>query len=531
VTGPVAVASRVNFRDPAVICSLLIPGLVGTYLLLTSTTTLIQGIWPYDTKRILQLGLLLVLFLITSFNGKIREQFGLVLSAVPGWLRLSLAGLFAWGTLSAFSNAESVGHALNSLSEVVLLATLSLGVFAVAACRRVGGPWFDRIAVGLIALTGLAVGLQELFGALAAHASGLDFSYRVSLLHFSWPRFYNQVQSWTVPLLVAIPTLFYRRPLAIGLCLIALGLQWYILLMTGARGSVLAISAAVIWALLFFPFLRRKLLRWQLAGLFIGLLIYSLLVFSFENNAPENGAAVTSTKVQELSAEQAPPSDYAQDNPPSDNKFFAQSLGRPMTSTFGRSWMWQTAWQEARTHPWFGIGPMNFVCTRPPWFGHPHNFPLQIAAEWGLPAALALCLITAYILLIACWQFRARQGIAPANRVLAGLLLTSVIAAAIHACLSGVLVMPASQTTGLLIGGTLLGLIESGKKPTGAGKASYMVIPGLIFSVALLGFGLQEMKTMNARAENIPAVESLTPRIWQNSRVCTLTTNRFPVTE
>ncbi|HET6592993.1 MAG TPA: hypothetical protein VFG48_08780, partial [Xanthomonadales bacterium] len=35
--------------------------LPGLYLLLTSTTTLVPGIWPYDAKRMLQFVLLLLL--------------------------------------------------------------------------------------------------------------------------------------------------------------------------------------------------------------------------------------------------------------------------------------------------------------------------------------------------------------------------------------------------------------------------------------------------------------------------------------
>ena len=134
--------------------------LPGIYLLLTSTTHLVPGIWPYDTKRMLQFGLLALLFLLPVAHRRIRTEFGQVLAAVPLWIGVTLAAIFAWGTLSALVNARSGMHLANSLSEVALLGSLVLGMLIVAACRRLGGRGFDRIAIGLLALTGLAVGTQ-----------------------------------------------------------------------------------------------------------------------------------------------------------------------------------------------------------------------------------------------------------------------------------------------------------------------------------------------------------------------------------
>ena len=113
--------------------------------------------------------------------------------------------------------------------------------------------------------------------------------------------------------------------------------------------------------------------------------------------------------------------------------------------------------EDIRQHPLTGIGPMNYVCTSPKPIGHPHNFPLQLAAEWGIPVAVvsAAC--------CACCgggrhHVRQNRFGSPEDNILAGLLLTGLTAAALHACLSGVMVMPASQVTGLLICGMLLGL-------------------------------------------------------------------------
>ena len=140
--------------------------------------------------------------------------------------------------------------------------------------------------MALIALTGLAVGVQDLVGAAAAHMAEVEFNFDLALIYFSWPRFYNQVQTWMVPALVALPLLFARYRLASIVCFIVLGLQWYIILATGARGSFVSISAAIVIAMISLPTVRYRLLKWQAFGLALGVLIFALVAFSFEAGGP-----------------------------------------------------------------------------------------------------------------------------------------------------------------------------------------------------------------------------------------------------
>jgi putative inorganic carbon (HCO3(-)) transporter len=171
-----------------------------------------------------------------------------------------------------------------------------------------------------------------------------------------------------------------------------------------------------------------------------------------------------------------------------------------------------------------GIGPMNYVCSSPELIGHPHNFPLQLAAEWGIPVALAAC----FIFLVLVWRVsqNVRQGRhdCAQDGELAGLLLTGVLAAALHACLSGVMVMPASQVAGMLICGMLLGLspLRQNQRPTPAYRR--WGIPGLLLSVCLLALGFHELRTMEIRAPQLAPGEDMRPRVWQNAKVCKLYT-------
>ncbi|MFC1720081.1 O-antigen ligase family protein [Pseudomonadota bacterium] len=515
----------VNLRDSAVLISLAIAVLFGSYLLLTSTTDPLPGIqWRYDAKRILQFGLLFLLFLAPALNGRIRDEFGDLLSAVPRWLKITLVAVFSWGVLSVLVNTQSLMQGLNSFSEVALLTSLILGVFVIAACRRIAGRPFDQIAIGLIALTGLTVGVQELIGVVAAQNAGVDFNFRISLLHFSWPRFYNQFQSWTVPALIALPILFSRYKLATVLCAVVLGLQWYIMVMGAARGSVVSLVAASAFALVFLPQIRGRLFKWQAIGLLLGLLIYAIVLYSFSADQPGRNpdpttAAVESSQEPEGNSTTRD-STFSEDN----SGFFRQSLGRPMAHTSGRTAMWRSTLEDVRQHSLLGIGPMNYVCTSSKRIGHPHNFPLQLAAEWGVPVALAVCLLILALLWRATRYIRKNRFASPEDNQLAGLLLTGVLAAACHANLSGVMVMPASQTTGLLIGGLLLGLLPDAYREKPAGLISWGFIPGLILVVALFILGIYELQTMKDRAQLLKPGYDMRPRMWQDSKVCSFYT-------
>lgn len=514
-----------NLKHPAVLISLFVPTLIGIYLFLTSTSYLIPGIWPYDAKRILQFVLLLILFLVPALHGRIRGELGALASSVPGWLRITLFGVFGWGVCSSLINAQSVMHLLNSLMEVALLTALVLGIFVVAACRRIAGRWFDRIAITLITLTGLAIGMQDLVGVAAAHFEGVEFNFYTTLIYFSFPRFYNQVQSWIIPALVVIPLLFTRHRLAYFICFVVLGLQWYIILATGARGSFVSITAAIVFTVIFLPAVRYRLLKWQAFGFTLGAIIYVLVMFSFEAAGPSGATGPGPEPVQQSDFRDSDMGNSGGRLSGGDSSFFKQSMGRPMAHSSGRTWMWSVMVSDARSNPLLGIGPMNYVCVKPYNFGHPHNFPLQLAAEWGIPVALAACVVFLVLLWHGCQGIRRGVFGKSEDGMIAGLLLTAVLAAALHSCLSGVMVMPASQVTGLLICGMLLGLYPSAPRERPVTPTlRWSFVPGLLLTAGLLGLGGYELKTMDERESRMPAKDTGIPRIWQQAKVCRLYT-------
>ena len=293
--------------------------------------------------------------------------------------------------------------------------------------------------------------------------------------------------------------------------------------MTGARGSFVAIGAASFFALIFLPPIRSCLLKWQIAGFVLGALIFALVMFSFETGDAADGTTEPkSDSIQHSVGREADRKASGARLTGGKSSFFRQSLGRPMVHTSGRTWMWSVTVRDARNNPLLGIGPMNYVCTSTERIGHPHNFPLQLAAEWGIPVALVVCAIFLFLLWRISRSIRQNEFASPDDTVIAGLLFTGVLAAALHACLSGVMVMPASQVTGLLICGMLLGMYPTAPGERVGRALHWGFIPGLIMTISLLGLGAYELQTMKSRAELLNPGESMWPRIWQDAKVCTL---------
>jgi hypothetical protein len=513
IRDPVSPAGTADTRKSAGLSfGLAAPFLLGGFLLISSTTNLIPGLWPFDSKRIIQFGLLFSIFLLPLADRSIRKELDLILRFVPRWLKLTLLAIACTGVLSALVNAQTPLHAVVSISDVILLTSLLMAVAVVAACRRSAGRWFDRVALVLLAMTGLAVGLQELIGVAASRATGFEFSYEQSLLHFAHPRFYNQVQSWIVPLLAALPLAFSRNRFAVLACLLVLGLNWYLVLMTGARGSFVSITAALLISAILLPATRRPLLLWQLSGLLLGLLIYLGVMMSFEPDTSESTVHAEGQQSTQSGGEAASADEGS--------RFYLQSLGRPMLHSTGRLWAWKGVLNDIQAHPVLGIGPMNYACVETRWLAHPHNFPLQLAGEWGLPVALAVSILALLLFWRLVRTMRHATDSSTSGVTLASLLFAGLLAAMMHACLSGVLVMPASQLTGVLICGWLLGLHDPGKRQKPASHAVGLAVAGLMFCSALLTLGVYELSTMQQREAMKNQDEVMAPRMWQDSRLC-----------
>lgn len=502
--------------------------LPGTYLLLTSTLKLHESVWPYDIKRLLEFGLLALIFCAVLLSRVLRSGFGQQIRRVPGWVKIMLILLFCLGLVSSWYNSFSAMSLYNSLFEVALLGLLFLATFCIAACRKAGGHDFDRAAIVLIAMVAAGVGLQELLGVFAAWNSGMEFNPEMALLHYSYPRFYNQVQTWSIPAIAALPLVFPGKGMVKALCVAALILEYYVMLATGGRGSMAATSLAIFTGALFLPGIRKTLILYPLAGLLGGCLIYGLVLIGFQNLQAQGVAGPMEPErpvqreepVRHPAAKRITGSAQANES----GNFSEPLTGERIWTSSGRLYLWRHSLSDMAAHPLLGIGPMNYACTGPlDRSAHPHNFPLQVAGEWGIPALLILLVATAWAWTRLLHILRGPEAQPRRDIRLAGFLATAALAAMIHACLSGVVVMPASQVAGIFVCGWLLGLMPLAP----SGKLSHwsppvLLVSGLAVSVALLAFGRQELAVADIRLERTQVLDRGIPRLWQNGKVCRL---------
>ncbi len=511
--------------------------LLGIYLILTSTRYLVPGQSILDAKRILEIMIIGVILILSLLDQGLRKSFFHQLGRLPRWFSLGIVGFLGLGVISSAYNANSWRALAYSLADVYLLAMIVVLALVVAACRSLAGTRFDQLAMLLLALLGLSVGLQELIGVGVTWSAGYQFSYDFALAHFAHPRFFNQLQTWTVPLLAALPLLFPRSRLAVFSCVAVLGLHWYIILMTGARGSALSLLFAFAFALVFIPDSRRLIIKWQSAGIMLGVIIYASMFLG-----PGNGfEQVTTPTFTHQSTESV--NESAEINPaveksieasgPASSPFYDMSLGRPMLNTSGRFALWRNAVRPARQHPVLGIGPMNYACKGPTGReGHPHNFAVQLLNEWGIPAVLLVIglLLGVLVMLFKTLRLSSSNELSSKPQLRA-VLSVSVLAATLHTGLSGLLIMPASQITAVLVCGWLLGLFGAGSdsKSAQAGfRPGFQInIPGsavLILSLVATGlltpFAIHELKNMQVYQKQLPSIESARPRFWQTAKVC-----------
>lgn len=518
---------------PTLALALTLGALPGLFLLITSTTHLVEGEFVYDIKRLLQLCLMLTLFLAATINPGLRNAFTEQFNRIPPWVQALLGLIIVLGVTSSAVNATSGMHLAYSLLEVALLTMLVIAALVIAACRTVAGELFDQVAITLLAMTAIAVGFQELLGVAAALANDLEFYFRISLMNYSWPRFYNQVQAWTLPVIAALPLIWSRshsellqsKWLQAIFCLTALGLYWYIILMTGGRGVALSLLVSFVICLLLFPATRRPSLKWHLPALVLGALLY-LAVFQVMDSGNKPAESPASSPPAATQNEGVNPSDHFAPEQ-GQSRFSRQSFsGRLSLDSSGRLWMWRGSLSDIKAHPIIGNGPMNYACTGPVnRAGHPHNFALQFAGEWGLPATLALfviALFTAWRL----WLAQVREGnrteadvVAP---VAGALLAVGIVTAAVYSMLSGVFVMPASQVAGILVGGWLMGLtpIEPEAQRAKAALALSTLIATLLIASAASGFSFIEAGKREYREPLIATMDGGIPRYWQQGKLC-----------
>lgn len=457
--------------------------------------------WPdgagyHDKQRLLQLGLAAV------------AGVGLVWTLVrdPAWLpqvsrpvACLLVAYFGLGAVSCVM-ALSGRHAWMEWSNLWLL--LVLAWLVAQDIHRCGEAWLDR----LLLINGLGCALYAVLAVTVCVMllrTGQQPTSGLLIPGYDNHRFFSHTQTVSLPLLALLVARTQGR--APRWCWWLVGsLCWTLLCVAAGRGTCLGllVGSAVLVGVWRNPTATRWCLSmWgmALAGGLTYLLLYVLL--------PQTLGLKPFGFLMEV---------------------VARSADAP---TSGRWPLWEHALAMVVDHPWLGAGPMHYAhSARDLQLGaHPHNWVLQMASEWGVPATVCVVLALAWGLRTL-WRMR-RKVVASGPRdtcTLAAWLLIGT-AVVVDGLVSGLVVMPASQLwLAMVLGcawgwsslyGSTLGAVPVGWHRPGWQWALLALAP---LSVAALAVGVwpevrdiraHEQQALQAAGDGPPL--TLRPRIWR----------------
>jgi O-antigen ligase len=345
----------------------------------------------------------------------------------------------------------------------------------------------------LVVVSGVIV-LRIMMGYLAATLQGVRLdSIALFTSVFSNRRVFGQVASMAIPLL-AYPLLAGggTRVQRWGV-FVLLAVWWMLVIVSGTRGTwmALAVAATVLAA-----FAWRACVGWlrvQVAARGVGALLFWVLFVLL-------------------------PVWLGQDATLENRLSNIESLD-------GRGELWAMAWAQIQAHPWLGIGPMHLAAIPFKSVAHPHNAVLQLAAEWGVPAALAFLLPAVFGVqrLLA----RLRQQQHASSNLLLVCLAASLLAAGAQSMVDGVIVMPYTQIWLALVVGWAVGVyfrdVAVSASIVPDSRMVFLVMPVLsLFALALLLNGIFPEVLYRAQATQAFLEEgnnAIPPRYWLVGRI------------
>ena len=456
--------------------------LTGLALFAGPVAVLSDNLGWHDQQRIVQIVLLAVAGLgaLTLW----RHDVSACAARVPRWVRRSLAGAFGLGLVSAFTAAYPRFAALEWATFWLLASLAMLLAMHASKAKTLFDVWAYRVVAAVAAMIALKVMVAYVVAMFVVRP--LDTT-RLFDGVFANRRFFGQVASMVVPLL-AFPLLRGGLSKAAHVALFGLLTVWWMLVIaSGTRGTWVALVLASGVLAVFAWRASRGWIRLQLMALAGGASLFAIFFIWLPGQLAlhasiENRLANIST----LSA---------------------------------RDELWAVAWTQVQAHPWLGVGPMHLAAIPMTHGAHPHNSVLQLAAEWGVPAAIAL-LVPALIGVLRLLR-KLREEASP--DILLVCLAASLLAAAAQSMVDGVIVIPYTQTWLALVAGWALGVYFRNVGQTVVANDSHTGISLLsIFALAALLNGIfpdvfhRDEATRAFLKEGHPMV---TPRYWFVGRI------------
>lgn len=435
---------------------------------------------------------------IRSFNAQqTRKLLVERLTAVPRHIATLLAVAIGTGFLACL-NSVSLPVSLAEWGHSVLWITGTIAVSALSA-----SPNFRLLALYSLLLTASFVTLRPAAGIAAVLYTGQGELLQDWWLPFANPGFVSQALVWTLPLLSIVRLLpLGKRKAIIGNCCSVFSVTGFMMMFwAGGRGAIGAILVAMVIA---FAVTRDEtpyrsptflILLHLIAGALLSVAVRNLLTL------------VTQSAYQ------------------------GEALIRPGLSL--RDVLWQRALDMVLANPLLGEGPGHFAIFDGPDFlaAHPHNLILQLASEWGLPAAISFVFI--WINLIRTFAKKlssARQTDESPEQLATGeALLITVIGASVLAMFDGVLVMPWSTLLGAIVCGMSIHWSSNCSKITLQSSGASVPADALLKGFAAIavtasiatcwgGWTLRSCHELN-NTDKTTSHRYLNPRFWLDGRL------------
>jgi O-antigen ligase len=391
---------------------------------LLSFALLANFVWMsgHDQQRVFEIGALLVAGCAILF---LRPTTLTSLWTSPA--NRSLAAFFVLGVLGSIT-AFAPRLAFYEVATLFLLYMWSL-VLA-EEITDPGGTAFLRLLQALGAVCTLFAS-QFAIVYVGSFSTGMPLDSGDFTPGFSNIRFFNHVQTSTLPLLILLSCLTPRTSKLRWLWLGVTTYWWTALFATNGRGTLLGVAAGCTVTAVLARRRSAPYLRHVATTAVLGLLAYFLFLAVVPALIGVRGMSSFAIAVERTAID----------------------------PTSGRWSLWHLAMELIAGHPWLGVGPLHFAHfnDKPNIAAHPHNWVLQIAAEWGVPALLCLLIAVA-----AGGRGLLRAGARIArddvdNQTIFSALVLGAVAILVDGLVSGIFVMPQSQLAVVLYLGCAIG--------------------------------------------------------------------------
>lgn len=446
----------------------------------------------YNEKRIFEIGILLILTILVIFTNE--KEIILSRANYSKYFLVSTVFIFTLSVTSAFSSSIPF-YALTELCLLLLLIAL-VGYIGLVTNHHTFIVWiiFGTACIYVL-LYSIKFGIQYYFH-VNEYVSFWLWPGGVAsnqLVGYSNIRFFNQVQAFTLPLIIGSALILLKKRKKIGILLLSLPVIWWMLLVQSAgRGIILSMFTAALIVLMLFKSKTHEWIWYFLGTLAIG---YVAKVVLFEVIPdPEQVKSI-------------------------------------VRGGSGRLELWPKLFLDTLNRPLLGHGPMSFADINTGYFrGHPHNSVLQLLYEFGYPVTIAI--VCGIFYGIKRWTYQTRKVLQKQNYItnytIVRISLTvAFLCGLIYSLFSGVIVMPLSQLWLAMVTGTMVGLYvrEKGidnftyinKWKTYLFKSVVVLAAGVLLSVGILD--VPNFRENRKKYLKVSPRATSYPRFWQQGKI------------